>query len=78
MGRRASQTDSYDMGDATTAIIFSFADGFVWASWPGTAAKVRLGRHENVTAMMRDFLAQSELGERLANSTPRPDSARLT
>jgi|KBSMisStandDraft_5_1062788.scaffolds.fasta_scaffold5886894_1 hypothetical protein len=51
-------------------LIFSLADGFVWASWAGSVPKVRLGEYEAVTAMMRDFLAQSELGERLANGKP--------
>jgi len=47
-------------------IIFSLLDGYVLASWPGTEASVRLGRHEMVAAMMKDFLAQDELGKRLA------------
>ena len=47
------------------AIIFSLHDGYVLASWPGTNASVRLGRHETVAAMMADFLAQDELGKRL-------------
>ena len=53
-------------GPVTGAIIFSLIDGFVWACWPGTSASVRLGDHEPVIAMMRDFLAQCDLGERLA------------
>ncbi len=52
-------------------IIFSSRDGFVWASWPETEASVRLGRQEIVSMMMRDFLAQNALGERLS-SHPRP------
>jgi hypothetical protein len=54
-------------------IIFSLVDGFVWACWPGTSASVRLGEHEPVTAMMRDFLAQCDLGERLAGGPARTD-----
>jgi len=50
------------------AIIFSLLDDYVFASWPGTDASVRLGRHEMVAAMMKDFLAQDELGKRLAQS----------
>jgi hypothetical protein len=46
-------------------MIFSLRDGFVWASWPDTDATVRLGRHDKVAAMMRDFLAQDALSERL-------------
>ena len=47
-------------------IIFSFLDGDVWASWPGARASVNLGSHDDVREMMRDFLAQCDLGERLA------------
>ena len=50
------------------AIIFSLLDGYVLASWPGTDASVRLGRHELVAAMMEDFLAQDALGKRLGHS----------
>ena len=50
------------------AIIFSLLDGYVLASWPGTDASVRLGRHEMVAAMMEDFLAQDALGRRLERS----------
>lgn len=48
-------------------IIFSSQDGYVWASWQETDISIRLGRHEMVSAMMRDFLAQVALGERLAS-----------
>ena len=47
-------------------LIFSSREGFVWASWLDTEVAVRLGRHEIVAAMMRDFLEQDALGERLA------------
>jgi hypothetical protein len=49
-------------------IIISLVDDFVWVCWPGTSGSVRLGDHEAVIAVMRDFLAQCELGERLKNS----------
>jgi hypothetical protein len=49
-------------------IIFSLRDGYVWASWPGTNASVRLGRYEMVPAMMRDFLEQDAVGQRLSGS----------
>ena len=48
-------------------ITFSSRDGFVWASWPNTEAAVRLGRHDMIAAMMRDFLAQDALGRRLTH-----------
>lgn len=51
-------------------LIFSLRDGFVWASWPDTEATVRLGRHDKVAAMMRDFLAQDALSERLSERNP--------
>ncbi len=61
-------SDHSDRGHLTQDLIFSMVDGFVWASWPGTTASVKLGNQESVTAVMRDFLAQCELGERLANA----------
>ncbi|HEY5721651.1 MAG TPA: hypothetical protein VIT45_04965 [Allosphingosinicella sp.] len=54
-----------DSGRARLEIVFSLADGFAWVSWPGTDAMMRLGAYETVTAGMRDFLAQGEVGERL-------------
>ena len=51
--------------DPGLGIIFSSLDGYVWASWPDSNATIRLGRHEVVAAMMRDFLAQDSLGKRL-------------
>ena len=51
-------------------IIFSSRNDYVWASWQETEVSVRLGRHDLVTAMMRDFLAQDALGERLAVRRP--------
>jgi len=48
------------------AIVFSLADGVVWASWPGKTGRVKLGDYAGVTYMMRNFLAQCELGERMA------------
>jgi hypothetical protein len=46
-------------------IIFSMVDGTVWVSWPGKSGSVELGHSDAVTYMMRDFLAQCELGERM-------------
>jgi hypothetical protein len=51
-------------------IIFSLRDGFVWASWPDSDASVRLGCHDMVAAMMRDFLAQDAIGLRLNQRRP--------
>jgi hypothetical protein len=52
-------------GPITETIVFSLLDGNVWASWPSKSASVELGRYAAVTYMMRDFLAQCDLGERL-------------
>jgi hypothetical protein len=46
-------------------IIFSLDKGQVWASWNGPGWPLRLGPRERVEEMMRDFLAQGELGKRL-------------
>jgi len=48
------------------AIVFSLEDGIVRASWPEKTGWVELGRYNEVTDMMRNFLAQCELGERMA------------
>jgi len=71
MGRRLDVSNAYDGIEPKADVIFSLADDFVWASWPGTVSKVRLGTYEGVTAMMRDFIAQCELGERLAKGPSR-------
>ena len=57
-------------------VIFSFNDGYVWASWPDTVAKVRIGSHDAVIAAMVDYMAQSELAERLANGVRPSTTAR--
>lgn len=48
-------------------IVFSSEDGDAWASWYGTDPPIRLGPEEEVARMMKDFLAQLELGKRLLN-----------
>lgn len=60
-GTSLSPVDGY----ACDALVFSLEDGFVTASWPGANGSVRLGTYEHVREMMRDFLAQSEVGDRL-------------
>ncbi len=61
-------SDRHGIGHAKEDLILSLVDGFVWASWPGTIASVKLGDEAAVTAVMRDFLVQCELGERLTNN----------
>ena len=58
-------------GSPENNVVFSLEDGFVWASWSGTSEMVKLGRHEQVMTMMRDYLAQSVVGERLAQRSAR-------
>lgn len=62
-----SITRADDWADCSGDVFFSFVDGFVWASWPGGSQMVKVGRYDAATAAMRDFLAQCELGDRLAN-----------
>ena len=57
-----------DKPSVTNTVIFSLVDGTVWASWPGKSTSVELGHCDGVTFMMRDFLAQCDLGERLTRS----------
>ena len=74
MARKLNPSDVWE--DEKGEVIFSFVNGFVWASWPGAAAIVRIGGYEATTTAMRDFLAQCELGERLGNDDPEPSLAR--
>jgi hypothetical protein len=60
--------DPHRIAHPKVDLIFSLVDEFVWVCWPGTSASVRLGKHEPVIAVMRDFLDQCELGERLKNA----------
>jgi hypothetical protein len=48
-------------------IVLSLRDDLVWASWPDDRAPVVLGDHGAVLAVMRDFIRQSEIGERLVS-----------
>ncbi len=51
--------------ESPSGIIFSLDKGDALASWKGSGRPVRLGPHEEVEAMMQDFLAQLEVGRRL-------------
>jgi hypothetical protein len=68
MGSELHSAASND-GEPNGQVIFSYLDGFVWASWPGAVSIVRVGEYEMVTAAMQDFLAQCDDGERLLNQT---------
>ncbi len=50
-----------------SGIVFSSEGGDTWASWPGRGCTVHLGDRDEVAAMMEDYLAQCELGRRLAS-----------
>ena len=69
VGRAPAQAIVHNISTANKpvvgAIIFSFVDGTVRASWPGKSS-VELGPYDAVTYMMRDFLAQCDLAERIA------------
>lgn len=52
-------------------VVFSLEAGVAWASWQGSDAPVQLGAKEEVALMMKDFLAQLELGKRLENRCTR-------
>ena len=67
MGTSIGRANEWD--DKSDDVIFSYVESFVWASWPGAGPKLRLGRYETITTGMHDFLAQCELGEKLANGT---------
>lgn len=45
---------------------FSLGEGQAWASWPEAGFHLRLGPQDEVASMMRDFLAQLEVAQRLA------------
>jgi hypothetical protein len=53
-------------GETETGIIFSLEKGQAWASWSDSGRPLRLGPESEVAEMMKDFLAQIELGKRLA------------
>ena len=52
---------------SNSGVVFSLEDGKAWASWYGKEWPVQLGPEEEVAEMMEDFLAQKELGKRLAD-----------
>jgi hypothetical protein len=56
-------------------VVFSLQDGEVWASWYGQGPPVLLGSQTKVSTMMKDFLAQVEVGKRLNG---RPESRTMT
>ena len=48
-------------------LVFSSSNGFVFVSWPGTCASVKLGTNQAVSEVMRNFLATNEIAKRLGH-----------
>jgi hypothetical protein len=46
-------------------VIFSLRDGEVWLSFGDDRASLRVGKHNDVAAAMRDFLLQGAVASRL-------------
>jgi hypothetical protein len=61
---------------AAGGVMFSLKDGQAWASWPTAGFHLSLGPRDDVAEMMKDFVAQVELGKRLAKEA-RPDIQRV-
>jgi hypothetical protein len=59
-------------GASGGGVVFSLQGEQVWASWYDKGPPVRLGTEGDVSEMMKDFLAQVELGKRLTGETGRP------
>jgi hypothetical protein len=55
------------INEASEGIVFSQEGGQVYASWYGGRSFVPIGPEGEVSRMMEDFLAQREVGERLAS-----------
>jgi hypothetical protein len=70
LGEKVMPNDTRPFMDA---IVFSMAEGVVWASWPGKTQRVELGPYDGVTYMMRTFLATCEIGERMTEKGPGKD-----
>jgi len=68
MPKPVDPSGSYVVIESWADVVFSLDGGFVWASWPGTEASIKLGKYEPVSAMMQDFLDQNALGEHLARN----------
>ena len=54
--------------ESAGGIVFSLDRGQVWASWYGQGPPVLLGSQRKVSEMMKDFIAQEEIGRRLNQS----------
>jgi len=66
-----AQPLSIDANERADGVVFSLEKDQVWASWYGSSLPMRLGSRRKVGAMMKDFLAQEELADRLSGK-PKP------
>jgi hypothetical protein len=64
--RRVLAESKRQASGSPSGIIFSLEKGDALASWKGSGGPVRLRPHDEVEKMMQDFLAQLEVGRRLA------------
>lgn len=63
---------------AAFGVFFSLEKGQAWASWPKAGFHLRLGPPDDVVEMMKDFIAQVELGKRLAGEVKWNDQEALS
>jgi hypothetical protein len=63
---------------ATDGVFFSLEGGQAWASWPTAGFHLRLGPQNDVTEMMKDFIAQVELAKRLARNTQSEQTRQIS
>jgi hypothetical protein len=70
MERRDDYLEASWTSETHGNVIFSLVDGNVWASWPDSSAAIKLGSYYQVSTCMRDFLAQSALGDQLISAIP--------
>jgi hypothetical protein len=46
-------------------VIFSLRDGDVWINFTHNRAAIKVGKHDEIAAAMRDFLMQGQIANRL-------------
>lgn len=57
---------------------FSVEEGQAWASWPEAGFHLRLGPQDEVAGMMKDYLAQLEVVQRLAVAAQAKDTQSIS
>jgi hypothetical protein len=61
---------------AAGGVMFSLKNGQAYASWPTAGFHLSLGPRDDVAEMMKDFVAQVELGKRLGKEA-QPDNQKV-